>query len=90
MLSTPPRDVTIREDIEQLDVRRQPDADMAAFQQIMAQQVRCWKPSGQEAMKRAQFVDALAVITAFSDQILINIGDGVCVRIDPARISKDA
>ncbi len=41
-------------------------------------------------MKRLQFVNAFAVITAFSDQILVNIGDRVRVRIDPARISKDA
>ena len=41
-------------------------------------------------MKRVQFVDAFAVITAFSDQILVNIGDGVRVRIDATGIGKDA
>src|SRR5437867_2876744 len=67
VLPIPPCDVTARKDIQQLDVCRQPHADMAAFQQIMAQQVRRWKSSGQEPMKRLQFVDAFAVITAFSD-----------------------
>ena len=43
VLPTPPRDVTIREDIQQFDVRRQSYADMTSFQQIMAQQVRRWK-----------------------------------------------
>ena len=41
-------------------------------------------------MKRGQIVNALAVITAFAGQVLINIGDGVGVRIDPAGIGKDA
>src|ERR1700758_107431 len=30
------------------------------------------------------------MITAFPEQILVNVGDRVCVRVDPARISKDA
>ena len=90
VLPIPPRDVTARKDIQQLDVRRQPHADITAFQQIVTQQVRRWKSFGQEAMKRLEFVDAFAVITAFSDQVLINIGDGVRVRIDPPRIGKDA
>ncbi len=41
-------------------------------------------------MKRLQFVNAFAVITAFANQILVNIGDGMGIRIDPARIGKDA
>ena len=90
VLPIPPRDVTARKDIEQFDVRRQPHADMAAFQQIMAQQMRCWKSSRQEPVKCLQFVNAFAVITAFADQILVNIGDCMRVRIDPARIGKDA
>src|SRR5437867_2918280 len=90
VLPIPPRDVTARKDVEQFDVCRKADADVAAFQQIMAQQVRRWKLSGQEAMKRLQFVNAFAVITAFTDQILINVGDSMGVWIDPARISKDA
>ena len=45
VLPAPPRDVTIREDIQQLDVRRQSHSDVTSFQQIMAQQVRRWKSS---------------------------------------------
>ncbi len=41
-------------------------------------------------MKSPQLVDTFAVITAFTDQILVNIGDGMGVGIDPARIGKDA
>ena len=41
-------------------------------------------------MKCLQIVNAFAVITAFSDQILVNIGDRVRVRVDPTRVSKDA
>ncbi len=90
VLPIPPRDVTARKDIQQFNVGRQPHADMAAFQQIMAQQVRRWKSPGQEAVKCLQFVDAFAVITAFSGQILVNIRDRVRIRIDPTRISKDS
>ena len=43
VLPTPPRDVTIRVDIQQLDVCRQSHSDVASFQQVMAQQVRRWK-----------------------------------------------
>src|SRR5256886_369273 len=87
VLPIPPRDVTARKDIQQLDVRREPHADITTFQQIVTQQVRRWKSFGQEAMKRVQFVDAFAVITAFSDQVLVNIGDGVRVGIDPALLA---
>src|SRR5439155_16178514 len=89
VLPTPPRDATVWKDIQQLDVRRQPYANITAFQEIVAQQVSRWKSFGQEPVKRLQFVNAFAVITTFSDQILVNIGDCVCVRIDPTRISKD-
>src|SRR5207249_7181418 len=72
VLSIPPRDVIARKDVEQFNVCRQPDADVASFQQIMAQQVRRWESSRQEAMKRLQFINAFAVITALPDQILVN------------------
>src|SRR5262249_20829092 len=41
-------------------------------------------------MKCLQFVNAFTVITTFTNQILVNVGDGMSVRIDPARIGKDA
>src|SRR5207244_2660268 len=66
VLPIPPRGVTAWKDVEQFDVCRQPNADVTAFQQIMAQQLRRWKSSGQEAMKCLQFVNAFAVITTFS------------------------
>jgi hypothetical protein len=56
----------------------------------MAQQVRRWKSSGQEAMKRLQFVNAFAVITAFTDQILVNVRDCMGIWIDTTGIGKDA
>src|SRR2546430_3835725 len=67
VLPIPPRDVTARKNVEQFDVCCQPNADITAFQQIMAQQVRRWKSSGQKAMKCLQLVNAFAVITAFTD-----------------------
>jgi hypothetical protein len=62
---------------------------VTAFQQIMAQQVRRWKTLGQKAMKRPQFVNAFAVIAPFTEQILVNVGDRMGIRIDPTRIGKD-
>ena len=56
----------------------------------MAQQVRDRKSLRQEAMKCPQFINAFAVITAFTDQILVNVGDCMGIWIDPARIGKDA
>src|SRR3982750_3447494 len=41
-------------------------------------------------MKRLQFVNAFTVITTFPNQILVNVGDSMSVRIDTARIGKDA
>ena len=90
MLPVPPADVTARKNIQQLDIGRQPHPHMAAFQQIVTEQVRLGKSSRQEAVKGLQFVDAFAVIAAFADQILVNIGDSVRVGIDSARIGEDA
>ena len=41
-------------------------------------------------MKRLQFVNAFAMITTFTDQILVNIGDCMGIWIDSARIGKHA
>ena len=41
-------------------------------------------------MKRLQFVNAFAVITAFANRILIDVGDGMGIWIDPTWIGKDA
>ena len=90
MLPVPPRDVTAWENIQQLDIRRQTDAHMAAFEKIVTEQMRLGKSFRKQTVKSPQFVDAFAVITAFANQVLVNIGDGVGVGIDPARIGKDA
>ena len=90
MLPVPPGDVAAWKNVEQFDVCRQSDADVAAFEQIMTEQMRLRKSPRQQAMKCLQIVNAFAVITPFTSQILVNVGDCMGVRVDPARIGEDA
>ena len=51
VLPMPPRDVTAGENIQQLDIRCQTDAHMAALEQIMTEQMRLGKSFRKQTMK---------------------------------------
>jgi len=69
--------VTLRELIIELNITGQAHSDVSAFNQVMAQQPFFRKPPGQHSTEGAHIIDPLAMIGAFSGQILIDVGNGL-------------
>ena len=90
MLPLPPGDVAARKNVEQFNVRGQPHPHIGAFEQVVTQQMRLREPARQQAMKRLQIIDPLAVIIPLACQVLVKVGHRVRVRIDPAGVGEDA
>ena len=85
MLALAVAGVVERQVLEQLDVAGQADADVRAFDQVVAEQ-RFRRESGCPAMvaERPHVVDRLAVKDRFAEQILLRVGDGLAVGIGAA------
>src|SRR5262245_17032652 len=76
--------------LEQLDVRHEPGASEDALEQVMAQECVLRDPARQGRLEGVDVVDALAGVRAFTEEILVDIGDGASVGIDPGRAGEDS
>ena len=75
--------------LDYLDVGREACAGKDAFEQIVAEQCRVRHPAGKRRFESVDFVDALARIGAFADQILVHVGCGGGIRVDAVHAGKD-
>ena len=66
----------------QLHVAQQPGPGVTAFQKIVAENPVVGKTPAQRPFECIDLIDALADERAFTEQILINIGNGARIRID--------
>ena len=76
--------VTRRKLLDHLDVGSQSGAREHAFEQVVAEQRVVRHAAGQRGFERVDVIDALAGVRAFAEQVLIDVGCGRGVRIDPA------
>ena len=79
-----------RELLEELDVRDERGPGKESLEEIMAQERVLGRPARQGRLERIHVVDALSDVRAFAEQILINIGDRVRVRIHAGRSRENA
>ena len=70
--------------LDHLDIRGQTGAGEHTLEQIMAQKRAVRHPARQGCLKRINVVDAFAGVGAFAEQVLIDVGHGGRVRVDPA------
>ena len=66
----------------QLHIAQQPRPRIAPFQKIVAEDPVLGKASLERLLERIDIIDPLADEGAFTEQVLVNIGDGARVRID--------
>ena len=80
-----PGEVVAREVVHQVDVGHQTRPREESFEQVVAEQRVVAHASGQRDVERARVVDAFADVTAFVEQVLIDVRRGGRVRI-PAHV----
>ncbi len=78
-----------REFIIELDIAGKADSNVRAFDQIMTQQRLFGKPAGQDSTEGTHIIDALAVVGAFTGDILIDVGNGLRIGIDSNRVREE-
>ena len=76
--------------LHHLDIGSETGAGKDAFEQIVAEQCRIGYAAGQRGLEGVDFVDALARVRAFADEILVHVGDGSGIRIDAVHAGKHA
>ena len=82
--------VTLRELVIELNIAGQAHPDVSAFNQVMAQQPLFRKPPGQHSTEGAHIIDPLAMVGAFTGEILIDVGNGLGVWINSDRVCEES
>src|SRR4030043_1056246 len=82
--------VTLRELIIELNITGQAHPDVSAFNQIMAQQPLLRKPPRQHSTEGSHIINSLAMVGAFTGEILIDIGNGLGVWVNSDRVSEES
>ena len=75
--------------LHHLDIGGETSTGEDALEQIMAEQGRVRHPAGKRRFESVDFIDALAGIGAFADQILVHVGCGGGIRVDAVHAGKD-
>src|SRR4030067_2932622 len=82
--------VTLRELIIELNITGQPHSDVSAFNQVMDQQPLYRNPPRQHSTEGAHIIDTLAMVGAFTGQILIDIGNSLSVWVNSDRVCEES
>jgi hypothetical protein len=76
--------VVRREFIEELDIGHQPGPGEDALKQVVAQERVLGYTVRHRRGKGVEVVDPLASEAPLPEQVLVDVGDGGCIRVDPA------
>jgi hypothetical protein len=76
--------------LDHFDIRRQTGTSEDTFEQVVAEQCGIGNTAGERGLESVDFVNALAGVGAFADQILVNVRGGRGVRVDAVHAGKDA
>ena len=80
--------VALRKLVIELDIAGQADAHVGAFDQVVAQHPLFREPARQHATEGAHVIDPLAVVRAFTAEVLMDIGDSLGVGVDSNRVGE--
>ena len=81
--------VVRRELVEELDVGHQPGPGEDALEQVVAQERVLGYPVRHRRAEGVEVVDPLAGEAPLAEQVLVDVGDGGRVRVDPGRSGED-
>ena len=81
--------VVRRELVEELDVGHETRPGEDALEQVVAQEGVLGDPVGHRRRERVEVVDALPGEAPLAEQVLVDVGDGGRVRVDPGRPGED-
>src|SRR5512135_1276531 len=76
--------------IEELDIGDESCPREDPFKEVVTQQDILRHPPGKGCFKCINVVDPFTDVRAFTEKVLVNIGDGRCVRVNAARAREDA
>src|SRR6476646_333790 len=80
--------VVVRELFEYFHVRRQSDAYVGSFDEIVTEQSLLRESAVEYFVKGANIVNGLAMVDGFAEQVLIDVGNGLTIRVRPACVRK--
>ena len=76
--------------LNQLDIGGEPGARKDTFEEIVAEKRILRHAAWQGGLECVDVVDTLARVGALAEKVLVNIGDGSCIRVHAARAGEDA
>ena len=82
--------VARRKILENFDVGDQPRACENTFQQVVTENATVGNSAGKSGLEGVHVVDAFAAVRPLLEEILINIGNGRCVRVDAGWARENA
>ena len=75
--------------IEELDIGDESCPREDAFKEVMTQQDILRNPPGEGCLKRIYVVDPFADVRTLTEKVLVNVGDGRCVRVNATGARED-
>jgi hypothetical protein len=76
--------------IEELDIGDESCPREDPFKEVVTQQDILRHPPGEGCLKCIYIVDPFTDVRTLTKKVLVNVGDGRCVRVNAARARKDA
>jgi hypothetical protein len=80
--------VVVRELFEEFHVGGQSDAGVYSFDEVVTQQPLLREAPVEYVVKGTHIVNGLSMVDGFAEQVLINVGNRLTIRIRPARSRK--
>ena len=80
--------VVVRELFEEVHVGGQSDAYVCSFDEVVTEQPLLREAPVEYFVKGTNIVNGLSMVDGFAEQVLIDVGNGLRIRVCPARVRK--
>ena len=80
--------IVVRELLEEFHIRGQCDAYIGSFDEVVTEQPLLRKASAEYFVKGANIVNGLSMVDCFAEQVLIDVGNGLAIRVGTTRVCK--
>ncbi len=80
--------VVVGKVLEEFHVRGQSDPHVGAFNEVMTEQPLLREPPTEYLVKGTDIVNGLSMVDGVAEQVLIDVGNRLAIRVRPARVRK--
>ena len=80
--------VVVRELFEEFHVRGQSDAYVCSFDEVVTEQPLLREAPVEYFVKGTNIVNGLSMVDRFAEQVLIDVGNRLTIRVRPTRVRK--